>query len=75
MSKILLHLLGGIEVKRVTDGVECAINLQSKRTGILAYLAMTKASAYQRRDSIIGTTAIFSRASILPDAPRFRAFG
>lgn len=54
MSKIRLHLLGGVEVKRVTDGVERTISLQSKRTAILAYLAMSKKSAFQRRDSIIG---------------------
>lgn len=54
MSKIRLHLLGGVEVKRVTNDVERTITLQSKRTAILAYLAMAKSSAYQRRDSVIG---------------------
>ena len=54
MSKIRLHLLGGVEVKRVTDDVERTISLQSKRTAILAYLAMARTSAHQRRDSIIG---------------------
>lgn len=54
MSKIRLHLLGGVEVKRVTDDVERTITLQSKRTALLAYLAMAKKSAYQRRDSVIG---------------------
>lgn len=54
VSKIRLHLLGGVEVKCVTNDVERTITLQSKRTAILAYLAMAKKSPYQRRDSVIG---------------------
>lgn len=54
MSKIRLHFLGGVEIRRVTDDEERTITLQSKRMAILAYLAMTKRSAYQRRDSVIG---------------------
>lgn len=54
MTRIRLHFLGAVEAKCVTEGVERAISLQAKRTAILAYLAMTKTSAYQRRDSIIG---------------------
>ena len=54
MSKIRVHLLGGVEVKRVTDDVERTIPLQSKRAALLAYLAMTRQSAFQRRDAVIG---------------------
>lgn len=54
INVIRLRFLGGVDVSVVTDGEEKLVNLQSKRTAILAYLAIARTSKFHRRDSIVG---------------------
>ena len=51
---IALHLLGGIELRGVELDAADTLLAQSKVVALMAYLALSPAGRYQRRDRIVG---------------------
>jgi serine/threonine-protein kinase len=52
-ERLELHLLGGVELRGARYGVDKLL-AQSKSVALLAYLALSPAGRFQRRDTLIG---------------------
>ena len=52
-ERLELHLLGGVEMRRAPNGVDKLL-AQSKAVALLAYLALSPAGRFQRRDTLVG---------------------